>query len=224
MSLIIKKPQILYAPMLGTLGGGSLRSFGRGAGGASSGSFTGNEVGYYNTTFNNATYAWFSAGQYGYYGIDDGPDYKFTAGQDLSQGTLRYKGMSSNNSFYVLVFKHVSTGSSTRTYDVHYGFRVDSTAGSGVGTTAVIANSPQTVGNSVIPATGDYYLGWRSGVPTGVGLGSSGSIWAENGTSQTGSVSHWRSSQGSSGSWPYAGERIVFDQIDQQDYVALRIE
>jgi hypothetical protein len=33
MSLIIKKPQILYAPMLGTLGGGSLRSFGRGAGG-----------------------------------------------------------------------------------------------------------------------------------------------------------------------------------------------
>ncbi len=36
MSLIIpnKKPQILYAPMLGTLGGGSIRSFGRGAGGS----------------------------------------------------------------------------------------------------------------------------------------------------------------------------------------------
>ena len=31
MSLIIKKPHILYAPMLGTLGGGSMRSFGRGA-------------------------------------------------------------------------------------------------------------------------------------------------------------------------------------------------
>ena len=28
-----KKPQVLYAPMLATLGGGSLRSFGRGTGG-----------------------------------------------------------------------------------------------------------------------------------------------------------------------------------------------
>lgn len=36
MSLIIpKKPQILYAPMLGSLGGGSVRGFGRGVGGAS---------------------------------------------------------------------------------------------------------------------------------------------------------------------------------------------
>ena len=35
MSLIIpKKPQILYAPMLGSLGGGSVRGFGRGIGGA----------------------------------------------------------------------------------------------------------------------------------------------------------------------------------------------
>ena len=35
MSLIIpKKPQILYAPMLGSLGGGSVRGFGRGVGGA----------------------------------------------------------------------------------------------------------------------------------------------------------------------------------------------
>ena len=34
MSLIIpKKPQILYAPMLGSLGGGSVRGFGRGVGG-----------------------------------------------------------------------------------------------------------------------------------------------------------------------------------------------
>ena len=30
-----KKPQLLYAPMLGTLGGGSMRSFGRGTGGGS---------------------------------------------------------------------------------------------------------------------------------------------------------------------------------------------
>ena len=29
-----KKPQILYAPMLGTFGGGSMRSFGRGTGGS----------------------------------------------------------------------------------------------------------------------------------------------------------------------------------------------
>tara|TARA_Y100000022_G_C13202461_1_gene353409 strand:- start:156 stop:830 length:675 start_codon:yes stop_codon:yes gene_type:complete len=224
MSLIIKKPQILYAPMLGTLGGGSIRSFGRGAGGGSTAGFTGNEVGYYNTTFNNATMSWFSAGQYGYYGIDDGPDYKFTAGQDLTLGTLRYKGMSSSNSFYVLVFEHVSTGSSNRTYDVHYGFRVDSTAGQGSTALMTIANSPQTFGNPVIPATGDYYLGWRSGVPTGVGLGSSGNLYSESSTNQTGSVSHWMSSQGSSGSWPYAGERIVFNQIDQQDYIALRIE
>lgn len=35
MSLIIKKPQILYAPMLGTLGGGSLRSFNPGLSGSS---------------------------------------------------------------------------------------------------------------------------------------------------------------------------------------------
>jgi hypothetical protein len=34
MSLIIPKKEILYAPMLGTLGGGSARGFGRGAGGA----------------------------------------------------------------------------------------------------------------------------------------------------------------------------------------------
>jgi len=39
MSLIIPKTEILYAPMLGTLGGGSLRSFGRGTGG-SGGSLT----------------------------------------------------------------------------------------------------------------------------------------------------------------------------------------
>ena len=33
MSLIFPKKEILYAPMLGTLGGGSARGFGRGGGG-----------------------------------------------------------------------------------------------------------------------------------------------------------------------------------------------
>ena len=33
--MIFPKKEILYAPMLGTLGGGSLRSFGRGIGGGS---------------------------------------------------------------------------------------------------------------------------------------------------------------------------------------------
>ena len=57
MSFIIpKKPQILYAPMLGSLGGGSVRGFGRGVGG---GSFFAYD--FTNHTFTNAS----STGRYG---------------------------------------------------------------------------------------------------------------------------------------------------------------
>ena len=46
MSLIIPKKQPLYAPMLGTLGGGSARGFGRGGGGAPIGGVLFNTTGY----------------------------------------------------------------------------------------------------------------------------------------------------------------------------------
>lgn len=192
---------------------------GRGGGGASA---FGSSVGYHNTTMTNATYAWFSAGSYGYYGVDAGVDYKFTAGQNVSTGTFRWKGMSTqSNSFYILVFEFVAG----HTYDVHYGFRVDSVGNTaGVVQTMNISNSLYTFGNPVIPSTGDYYLGWRSGVPSGVAYGSSGNLYTENTTNLSNSYSKWYSNQGSSNTQPYAGERIVMDQIDQQDYMAIRIE
>tara|TARA_B100001057_G_scaffold19010_1_gene17574 strand:- start:1520 stop:2176 length:657 start_codon:yes stop_codon:yes gene_type:complete len=214
-----KKPEILYAPMLATFGGGSANGFKASGGG---GAFAGNEVGYPNTTMTNATTSWFSAGSYGYLGVDVGADYKFTAGQDVSTAAFRWLGTSTqSNSFYILVFEFVAG----HTYDVHYGFRVDSVGNTyNVVQTMAIANSPQTFGNPVIPSTGDYYLGWRSGVPSGVGYGSSGNIWAESTTSEPNSISKWASTQGSSNTAPYAGERITFNMIDQQDYIALRIE
>ena len=192
---------------------------GRGSGGASP---FGSAVGYHDTTMTNAGYGWFSAGSYGYLGVDAGADYKFTAGQDVSTGVFRWKGMSTqSNSFYILVFEFIAG----HTYDVHYGFRVDSVGNTyGVVQTMDISNSPQTFGNPVIPSTGDYYLGWRSGVPSGLAYGSSGNLYSESTTGLPNSYSKWSSTQGSSNTAPYAGERITFDMIDQQDYVAIRIE
>jgi hypothetical protein len=50
MSLIFPKKEILYAPMLGTLGGGSARGFGRGGGGAFIGGVLFNTTGYHTWT------------------------------------------------------------------------------------------------------------------------------------------------------------------------------
>jgi hypothetical protein len=193
---------------------------GRSGGGATSA--FGSSVGYYDTTMTNATYSWFSAGSYGYIGVDTGADYKFTAGQDVSTGVFRWKGMSTqSNSFYILVFEFVAG----HTYDIHYGFRVDSVGNTVQNVqTMNVSSSLYTFGNPVIPSTGDYYLGWRSGVPSGVGYGSSGNLYSENTTNNTNSYSKWSTTQGSSNTQPYASERITFDQIDQQDYIAIRIE
>ena len=94
-----KKPQILYAPMLSSFGGGSARGFGKNLGGVDPNANANFPVGYYNTNFGSANNAWFSSGTYGYVAVDGGSDYKFTAGQDISQQNLRYKSFSNSNSF-----------------------------------------------------------------------------------------------------------------------------
>jgi len=173
-----KKPQVLYAPMLGTLGGGSLRSFGRGNGGdsAADANFP---VGYYNDHFTQAQASWFGSGQYGYPAVDHGSYYKFSAGQDVSNQNLRYKAFDNSNSFFICVWKDVIATHGTYKYQLYYMFRVDNSSSTGTAVTFDIGSSPYVVGNPIIPATGDYYLGWVSGVPSGVGNGSGGSMFVD---------------------------------------------
>tara|TARA_B100000035_G_scaffold69065_1_gene56519 strand:- start:177 stop:857 length:681 start_codon:yes stop_codon:yes gene_type:complete len=220
-----KKPQVLYAPMLGTIGGGSLRSFGRGTGGSNldpvlDGNFP---VGYYNTGMVNANSGWFSSGSYGYTGVDQGSDYQFTAGQDVSRQVIRYKTLaSSNHSFYIIIFK--LENNSTKTFSVHYAFRIDDSTGTNATVVTKDINTCPSVGNSVIPATGDYYLGWRSGVPSGVGNGSAGSMYVETtGQYNSSSVIHYSGSGAPNSTYGF-GDQVTMDTQNQAKYLAIRIE
>jgi hypothetical protein len=223
--MIFPKKEILFAPMLGTLGGGSMRSFGRGTGGGVDPNADLNfPVGYYNNSFGSANNAWFSCGTYGYPAVDTGSYYKFTAGQDISRQNLRYKSFSNSNSFMICVWKDVAVAHGGYHYELHYMFRVDNSSSDGTAVTFDIGNSPYKVGNPIIPATGDYYLGWVSGVPSGVGNGSFGSMYVDSSSSiQAGdSAIHYASPLGNA--YVSIGDVHYMSSYNQGQWMSVRIQ
>jgi hypothetical protein len=210
--------------MLSTFGGGSARGFGKNLGGAVDPNADANfPVGYYNTNFGSATSAWFSAGTYGYPAVDGGSDYKFTAGQDISRQNLRYKSFSNSNSFMICVWKDVAAAHGGYHYELHYMFRVDNSTTDGTNVTFDIGSSPYSVGDPVIPATGDYYLGWVSGVPSGVGNGSSGSMYVDtSSTYNNQSRIHYANPVGNS--LVSIGDVLYMSSYNQAQYMSIRIQ
>jgi len=165
MTLWMPKKKPLYAPMLATFGGGSVRGF-RPSGGPDL-SLENFPVGYpgsgnYDSNYQN----WFSAG---FFGVDTGTNYTFFAGQDLSKVNFRYQ---SHDASQVSFFIGVVEETSTNNYRVQYMGRIDKSTQNDVGTSILVDMSTlnYSVGDPVIPSTGNYYMGWHSN------NGSSGSV------------------------------------------------
>lgn len=152
-----KKP--LYAPMLATFGGGSVRGF-KGAGSGPDLSLENFPVGHYETsnTYDSNYGGWFSIG---FFGVDIGTQYKLSAGQDLSQVNLKYQSHDNNQvSFFVGAVELTSTNN----YRVQWMGRIDKGTTNDVATTYITSlnNLSYEVGNPIIPSGGDYYLAWHS--------------------------------------------------------------
>tara|TARA_Y100001937_G_C7119458_1_gene331860 strand:+ start:1388 stop:2062 length:675 start_codon:yes stop_codon:yes gene_type:complete len=160
MSLFITKPKPLYAPMLATFGGGSLQGFKSGGADLSLENFP---VGHPTSgNYDSNSTNWFSAG---FFGVDEGTDYKFSAGQDLSKVDFKYQSNeSAANSFFVGAYE--KTGQQVNgkdQYRVQYLARIDKPSGTGENTIIVdMSDVAYEIGNPVIPNTGDYFMGWHS--------------------------------------------------------------